>query len=156
MGDDQPTALTYNFLVLDTIQKMRDAQAAGDKDKYFVYFDYAMGFAIHHLDTDTRRKIEDARKLFAKEVRKIKEGSMHDDEKRKDMQALKEDFANNHRYYVMLTLSKIGIVKVMDEGVIDFNELDIEGLKRVVRSDRGLEAAMDANIKKGVPDVQGH
>jgi len=155
MGEDTQTALTYNYLVLDTIQKMRDAQAEGNRDKYFVYFDYAMGFAIHHLDLDTRRKVEDSRKTLKTELKRIKEQVDLNDQTRKLMiLELKESFANAHRYYVMLVLSKIGVVKVSEEGVIDFNDFDIDELAKVVRSDRGLNSAMDSNVKKVAPNVQ--
>lgn len=134
----------YNYLLIQTILKMRDAQAKGEIKEYWIYFEYAMGLVLSHIDFDVRGEIEKDFAVLQEAVRKIKKSNLNEQTKTTLINKLFEDFANSHRFYIMQALNRIGIVKVEDEGVIDFDKIDIDTMTQIIRNSySSLEKAVE-------------
>jgi hypothetical protein len=146
--EGQDVTLTYNSLVLDTILKMRDSQAAGNLEKYTIYFEYALQLLLPHFHIDVRKEIQADHDILKQAIRDINQKESNDQSKKNKVLAARESFANSHRYYVMMALTKVGIVKVSEEGVIDFSSIDIETMKGIIRSSgQGVMKAVDEKVK---------
>lgn len=149
-GDAQSITLTYDILLLDTIKKMRDYYAEGNEERYYKYFEVAIQLVLPHLDLEIRKGVETDFRKLREEEKRIKESTANDQTKRIQLITLKESFATAHRYYIMLALTKVGIVKASEEGRIDFSSIDIENMKRVIRAGTGLPSAVkEAGIDQG-------
>ena len=156
-GDAQNITLTYDILLLDTIKKMRDCYAESNEEKYYKYFEVAIQLVMPHLEIDIKKGVEaDFRKLREEEKR-IKDTQANDQTKKLELMKLKDDFATAHRYYIMLVLTKVGIVKTSEEGLIDFKSVDIEDMKHVIRAGGGLPSAVERsglNKEREVPGAK--
>ena len=137
----QDINLDYPRLVLDTVRKMRDADAREDTQKYFTFFDYALRLLMPYIKGENRAKVEEARRLFEAYRKEIYEEDEHDDTKRKKELILKQSFADAHSYYVFNAFPQAGIVRVMDEGVIPFDKKDFNELKQVIRARAGAPSS---------------
>jgi len=136
-GEAQQVSLTYDILLLDTIKLMRNHYADNDQDRYYKYFEIALQLVLPHLDVEIRKGAEtDFRKLKLEEKR-IADSTANETTKKLQSLKLRESFADAHRYYIMLALTKVGIVKTSEEGLIDFSSVEVEALKRVVRDTGG-------------------
>lgn len=123
----------YNYLLVQTILKMRDAQADNATAKYWTYFEYALGLVISHLDFQLRGEIQQDYAILATAINKIKTSKINPQTKTMMINRIKEDFADAHRFYIMQALNRVGVVKVEDEGLIDFESTDIDMMTRIVR-----------------------
>lgn len=134
----------YNYLLIQTILKMRDAQAKGEIKEYWIYFEYAMGLVLSHIDFNVRGEIEKDFAVLQEAIRKVRKSNLNEQTKNILINKLCEDFANNHRFYIMQALNRIGIVKVEDEGIIDFDKIDIDTMTQIIRdSDRSVIKATE-------------
>jgi hypothetical protein len=128
----------FNYLVVQTTMKMRDAKAARSWWEYWVHFEFAAQLVLSYLEPKVAKDIQ----LDMDDMdRKINDLTIAYDngviaEKTKDMQInlLRADFSDKRRYYVMKALNKIGIVKVAEDGVVDFDSIDLETMSAVIRS----------------------
>jgi hypothetical protein len=120
----------YNYLLVQTILKMRDAQAEA---QYWTYFEYAMGLVVSHLDFQLKGEIQQDYGILAAAIVKIHNSSVNPQTKITLINRIKEDFANAHRFYIMQALNRVGVVRVEDEGVIDFESTDLDTMTRIVR-----------------------
>lgn len=149
--DDNPQNITlsYDILVLDTIKKMRDTYAEDSQEKYYKYFEVAIQLVLPHLDIEIRKEVENDFKQLKKMIKETNAKDSNDQTKKIEILKLKEDFATTHRYYIMLALTKVGIVRASEEGLIDFNSIEIDAIKRAIRAGGGLPSALkEAKITK--------
>lgn len=126
----------YNYLLIQTILKMRDALADGDIERYWVYFEVALKLVISHLDFQLKGEIQqDYAVLEAalKKIQNLKDSELNAQSKKALINKLKCDFANAHNFYIMQALNRVGVVKVEDEGVIDFESVDLDTMTKIVR-----------------------
>lgn len=142
--------LSYTWLVLDSIKKMRDAEASGDLDRFSIYFNFCLRLVIPYMDITLKKNVDDDINLLNQYTTLIRENEPNEETRKKKIKEARAEFANTHMGYVMGTLSKIGLIKVGQDGVIDFTKTDIEQLKQIIRSNEGLERA----ITKGVEDAK--
>lgn len=143
--DDQN--LTHQFLFLDTLRKMRDSEANQDDHKYYTYFKFALRLGMGYLDVSQREKIEaDYKKMLDDTSILIGAEGKNEETKRFEIRMLKNHFAETHEYYLMAALPRLGIVKIADEGLIDFEKEDIETLKKIVRA--GSHSGLPSSIKR--------
>lgn len=147
MGEEQQNLnLTYNFLVLDTIRRMRDADAAGNFQQYVVYSEYAIQLLIPYLLTETKRKIEDDWIQVQTEIANIKANDNNEQSRNRRILELRRAFADTHKAVSMATLSRVGIVKVSEEGLVNFDKTDISKIAAIIRSGglpSGIEKVMN-------------
>jgi hypothetical protein len=129
----------YNFIVMQTIGKMRDAQARGDLASYWIYFDYALGLVSSYIEAPIAREIQNDYNILNEAIRKIEESNIAETSKKMHIEKLRANFADAHRFYVMNALNRIGVLKLEDEGVIDFSLFDMERTTRVVRNSVSLK-----------------
>jgi len=147
----------YNYLLVQTILKMRDAQAEDDVKKYWVYFEYGIGLVISHLDFQLKGEIQKDYTILAAAFNRIMNSSINPETKKSLINGLKEDFANAHRFYIMQALNRVGVVKVEDEGIIDFESVDIDTMTKIVRDTSGqsvINATEKIEAKKTPPLVK--
>lgn len=130
----------YNYLLVQTILKMRDAQAEERASQYWVYFEYGLGLVVSHLDFQLRGEIQQDYALLMAAIQKINSSKVNDASKKSLAIRLKEDFANAHRFYIMQALNRVGVVRIEDEGVIDFESTDIDTFTKVVRDSHTTSA----------------
>lgn len=145
--DITETSLNHSILVLDTIRKMRDSEAGGDYVKYADYFFFALQLLIPYIPTETRKRIEEDYLLLIEAIKEAKEGKSHKTSKTTDIKELRRNFADTHRAYLMSGLSRTGIIKVLDEGTIDFTQMDIDTIAGIIRnSGTGLNKAIEKGL----------
>lgn len=123
----------YNYLLVQTILKMRDANADISIPQYWVYFEYGMGLVVSHLDFRLRGEIEQDYAIIQAAFNKINSTNLNPATKHTLINRIKEDFANAHRFYIMQALNRVGVVRVEDEGVIDFESTDLDTFTKIVR-----------------------
>jgi hypothetical protein len=144
----QDLALSYTWLVLDSIKKMRDAQAAGERDKYVIHFEFILQLLIPHIDVKLRTTINKDRETLQKEITKIRKENTNEQSRKSLILDLREDFANSHRGYIFAALSRVGIIRVSEDGIIDFNSTDMATLQAIIRnSGAGLDKAIEGAVK---------
>ena len=145
--NDTTIALNYNWLVLDTIRKARDAKAAGNKETYAIYSEYALQLLIPYISRELRFVCEADYKLLVDAIASIKSHSENEQSRKMQIIELRADFADAHRSFTMAALAKVGIVKVTEEGVIDFSILDLDQMKAIVHSS-GITAGAQKVLAK--------
>ena len=144
----------YNYLLVQTILKMRDAQAEDAISQYWVYFEYAMGLVISHLDFQLKGEIQQDYTILATAFNKINDSSLNPESKKALIKSLEADFANAHRFYIMQALNRVGVVRVEDEGIIDFESTDLDTMTRIVRDlPNGTVAAFEKQETNPTPPV---
>jgi ATP-dependent protease HslVU (ClpYQ) ATPase subunit len=157
--DAKEVGINYLWLVLDTIRRMRDAQAQGRLDEYYTQFEYALQLLLPHIEIETRANIEDDFATLQEKLNAIKETEENEQTLKVKLQAVKCDFADRHRYFIMEALPRASIYKVSDEGVLDFNKHKLEELTEIVRNSGGLAStvarATGKVISNGSDKVEG-
>ncbi len=135
--------LTFQFLYLDTLRKMRDSEANQDDHKYFTYFKFALQMGMGYLDVAQREKIEaDHKKMLQDTAILVSAEGKNVETKKFEITMLKLHFAETHEYYLMAALQRLGIVKIVDDGLVDFEKEDIATLKKIVRAGSGLPTSI--------------
>lgn len=139
----------YNYLLVQTILKMRDAQADETISRYWTYFEYGMGLVISHLDFQLKGEIQQDYAILQAAFTKINNTNLNDASKKTLINRLKEDFANAHRFYIMQALNRVGIVRVEDEGVIDFESTDLDTFTKIIRDTHNTSAVGAFKAQEG-------
>ena len=145
--DQKDVGINYSWLVLDTIRCMRDAQAQGRLDEYYTQFEYGLQLLLPHIETEVGNRIQMDFETLQEKIVAIKENSDNPQSQKQQIQLLKCDFADTHRYFIMEALPRASIYKVSEEGVLDFSKHKLDEIKEIVRhSSQG----MASNIKAAV------
>lgn len=145
----------FNIACLNRVDRMCNRKEEGEIEKYFIAFKYALFFVIAAITKETRNKILSDFKILEDEIKKIEESKENDKSKEDQILALRYDFADKHEYHIFEAFSKVGILNIGDDGVLDFEKHDINQLKSVARADAGpakikeVSDAENATIKKG-------
>ena len=145
----QDVTLNYNYLLLDTIKKMRDSQASKDQDSSWTHFKFALKLVNPYLPMEIRKDIEEDYRRLEEKIKEIKECKENEETRKNRIRKLKDSFGEAHEYYIMSALSRVGIIKVTDEGVLDLDELDLATqVKGIIRaSSKGLIKAVEDKTK---------
>jgi hypothetical protein len=150
--------INYLWLVLDTIRRMRDAQAQARLDEYYVQFEYGLQLLLPHIDIEIRASIEDDFKTLQLGIEQIKREDQNPQSRKLAVQGLKCDFADTHRYFIMEALPRASIYKVLEEGVMDFTKHDLAETTEIIRhSSQGLPSTIKGIAEKarqGVPTAE--
>jgi len=151
--DQSDVGINYSWLVLDTIRRMRDAQAQGRLDEYYTQFEYGLQLLLPHIEIETRANMEDDFATLQERIVAIKETDDNDQSKKQQIQNVRVEFADTHRYFIMEALPRASIYKVSEEGVLDFNRHKLDETKEIIRhSSQGMasniKAVVEANKEK--------
>lgn len=141
MDSTQQAVTSISYLlpqyVFNTMQLMRDAKANGDTAKYYTYFDNLMKVMVPHIKPKTRlrlqKEIEEMWKL-EKSVREDK--ALNPAERENQILKMHFIFADNREYYIFNALPNIGLGQDVEEGMIDFENVNVDKLAEAVRSDK--------------------
>jgi len=130
----QDINLNYTWLVLDTIRQMRNAAANGEREKYVAHAEFAIQLLLSYFPPSTRKAIEEDFKTMQKMMASIKTNKeLNEISRTKQILDLRLDFADTHRSFCMAALSKVGIIKVLEEGKIDLKNRDIDEIAHAIR-----------------------
>jgi len=138
--DDLPT--NFAWFVLNTITRMRDADAKENYKEYFTHFRYALDALAPYIDGEKRAAIERDWEVLKVAIVQMKRTLKNDIEIKNEEVRLKKDFADKHMFHVFEALPKASIIKITQDAVIDFDKMEIETMKRIVRTGSGLEASI--------------
>lgn len=149
-GDINEETISYNlnFFIMDTMRRMRDAEAEGDTKKYWVYFKTAFRKLLPFIPMEERVKIEARYRELELKIEEIKASKENEVSRDKQINALRAAFADSHEYYINLGLPKTGIIKVAEDGTIDLTEDSIEMITKIVRAGKGAPTAIRENLPK--------
>lgn len=154
MADQVQENVNWNMetLVLQTIGNMSRARAKKEYDAYFDYFEDAFQMTMNYLPVDSQIDLEnDVRSLYAT-LQKVEEEVKHEAERMKAIQKLKMLFANTHKFYIFKALARMGIQKPEIEGEVDFNEVDFDDFKNIIRTNSGMKTAIE-EVKPNATDT---
>lgn len=127
-------SLTFDVLFLKRVDLMMNAAGEDDIDKYFTNFKFALKMVMSYLDIQTRAAIEADYNLFLKALKKIEEdGTLNPESKKLQIRKIKNTFADGHNLYIFACFSRIGIIRIKEEGKLDFSVLDIDQMAQIVR-----------------------
>ena len=154
MGDatEQDVAFSYNFLVVDSLRKMCDARADNNWSRYFSFFEFAFRLLVPHIPIEERVKIEanyHAMQAKIVEIEALSSAAENDESKKIKIIALRRDFADAHLYYLDLGLSKIGVIKIADDGIINLTDESLGSMKAIVRMSGGIRSSAKQVLARG-------
>jgi hypothetical protein len=147
----------YNYLLVQTILKMRDARAERRIPEYWSYFEDAMQLVVSHLDFKLKGEIQQDYTILAAAINRIENSTVNPQTKVTLINDITKDFANAHKFYIMQALNRVGVVKVEDEGVIDFESVDLDTMTKIVRDTSGksvINATEEVESKKTPPLIK--
>jgi hypothetical protein len=111
---------------------MRNAKANEQWYKYWVHFKFAMQLLVPYMTVETRKKIEKEYQELLKQIEEIEEKNIARASKDKEIEDVKVEFAETHEHYILSALGRVGIIKVSEEGVLDFNTFDFDVLRQAI------------------------
>jgi len=146
---------SYQYLIVNRITRMNDAKANREKDKYYVFFKFACQLVMPYMSIKTKQKMQRDFMELGKIEKAIKEDkNLSDLSKQTQLDEIHSIFADNRELYIMEVMPKTGIIKVMEEGGIDFEKRDIEAIKAaVLATGTGLIGAVEKH-GNGLPTSQ--
>lgn len=124
----------YNYFLIQTILKMRDSEAQHELAAFWIYFKYAFGLVTSHFDFQLRADIQKDYDIMDVAIKRIEKSGIADSSQKNMINNLRAKFAQAHLFYVMQALNRVGIVKLEEEGTIDFESTDLETFTKIVRS----------------------
>jgi hypothetical protein len=156
VGSETDINVTYHNTVLGSVQAMTRARASQDWHAYCSYYMDALEMLMPFIPAKLRPGIEADLRAVYSEVAVIRGGQgISGEAKVKQELEVLRDFSDHHKGYLYICFERAGIIKLREEGVLDFDEIDIETVAKVVRNaSSGLPNALkEAGAIKG--DVDG-
>jgi hypothetical protein len=138
MQQEQPQEqnLNVNWLVLDTIRRLRDSKAAGQKEQYFALTDFGLKLVQSYFPLDVRKMLDQDYTMFRVEAKRIRETEKAEVSRKKLIDELNYEFAEAHDGRLMSALARMGIIKNQEDGVIDFSELSMDQYAEIIQNRR--------------------
>ena len=122
------------WLLNNTFMKLRDAEAMENWPAYFVYFKHILLLLINKMDVKTREIVDQEMTILIDTEQAIKDNpQLADESKRKQIIELRRSFVDAHLYYIFRLRPRAGLDQAEEEGELDFEQLDMDALKHVVR-----------------------
>lgn len=147
MEDSQQQNYSFDWVVLSTIMNIIKSKANNEKDKYTSYVESGLRLLMVYYPDRLKIAIQEDMESLRNEIQKLKATEKNEVTKEKKIMELKMDFAETHEAYVFTALTKVGIIKIQEEGVIDFEKHDINQIARAVRAGG---AKLDALKESGI------
>lgn len=131
--------------------KMRDAKAEHAKYQYWVYFEFAIQLVLSYLEPGIAAYIQEDFNSMDDKIQIMKQ-TPGLSEKTREMTTdlFHEEFADRHRYYILKALNKIGIVKVSEDGDIDFGKLDLQVMSEIIRSSSNIRSVATSTTESAI------
>lgn len=146
------------MLIINTMEKMNEDKAGGDRGKYFIRWKFATQLCMPHMTLIQRSRLQkEFNQLTAieKEIDEIPESEMNSPTKTEEVLKLRYAFADNREFFIMETLPKLGLGQDFGEGVMDFTKWDIDSVAKTVQDvQRGPVKAADLNVVPATPDPE--
>jgi len=139
--------------------KMRDAKARRDWWEYWVHFEFAIQLVLSYLEPRAAADVQKDFDAMDAKIQSLMKSDLNESTKEILINKLRAEFSDRHRYYVLKALNKIGIVKVAEEGVVDFDSTEIDTLTKIIRQPHqsptgaGLQTLIDGAPGSPVPDL---
>lgn len=150
MEEVEEKTFSFQMIVLKNIDKVVTSKALGQKEEYASRVESALKLCAVYYPDSIKLSIQADMQSLRNEIMRLKEVEKNEATRDKKILDLKVDFAETHEAYVYAPLSKIGIIKLEDEGTINYNRIDIKSIADAVRSSKGLHTATkDINIEQG-------
>jgi len=124
----------FAWFVLNTITKMRDADASGDKAQYYTFFRYAINSLAPYMTGERREAVERDFKVLEAAIAKMNNiPNLNDQSRSKNEEHLRKEFADSHTFLIFEALPKASIVKISQDAVIDFGKTEWQTLGLYIR-----------------------
>jgi len=144
--DTSNFSLTFDVILLKRADLMMNAAADGDIQRYYTNFRFAIQLVISYLDIKTRTSLQadmDKLEILMKAINEAPD--LNPESKKNKILTLKQDFADNHTVYIFGCFSRVGIVRIREEGRLDFKVLDIDQMAQIVQ---GASGGLPSGIKR--------
>lgn len=160
MADMATTGKESSFmkqmLIINTMEKMNEDKAGGDRGKYFIRWKFATQLCMPHMTLPQRSRLQkefNQLTQIEKEIEGIPENEMNISTKNEEILKLRYAFADGREFFIMETLPKLGLGQDFGEGVMDFTKWDIDSVAKTVQDvQRGPLKAADKNIVPAVAE----
>ena len=127
----------FNIACLNRVERMCNRREDGDLEKYYIACRYALFFVISGITKEKREAILADMRTLDTELGRIYQTEKNDATRREKMLAVQVEFAETHEFYIFEAFSRIGILHISDEGVLDFDKRDIDSITGLVRAGAG-------------------
>jgi hypothetical protein len=138
------------YFLIDKLDKICESKALKNNHQYYIYVSFCLKTVQAYFDFETREKLNnDFRKLesIEKEIMKTNE-DRNNPSKIKEIENLRYDFCEKHEGYIMSAFSRMRIIDLEEEGVIDFEKLNLEQIRKIVTTNDSKE-----NIENKVLEI---
>lgn len=126
---------TPAWYIMSRITKMSDAKASDNVAQAYSYFEDALKILTPFMEPMTKKDIQLDYLVFRKVRDEIQNNTKIDDiSKRDELNKLKRSFMETHELYLYIALPKAGVIRLEEEGEIDFEKLAFDKVQRIVRS----------------------
>lgn len=147
---------TQTGLILNAVYAAAKADLAGDREQYFKATLWFIRMMKKYLTVAEAKTLQSDLELLDRELYKIEREAGGDESKRNRSLSIKAAFADTHRALGFTAFSRSGIVYPALDGELDFDELSLEIIRRVVQfpfgKKRGLEKIINRVTRKyGAP-----
>jgi hypothetical protein len=132
--DNQTQRQDFEWLINNTLAKMRDAEAFRDWYKYFVYFKFVYYRLLCYIPPDERQAHESDWKKFYAARDKIEKENTNETAKNKELDLLMKNFVETHDAVLFLTFPRAKLAFVKEDSVIDLDKTDLRTIQNVVRA----------------------
>ena len=158
MGSDmitQDIPTNFAWFVLNTITKMRDADALQDYAQYYTHFRYAINSLSPYMEAERRAAVERDFKVLETTIAKLRGmKDLNDQSREKEEVRFRKEFADSHTYLIFEALPKASIIKISQDAVINFGKTEFDALGATIRGvahsgmATGLKRANDQELKE--------
>jgi len=140
---------SHQILILSTLQLIRDSSAENNIDKAFSYTKFIIKLLLPYTEPVERLELEKNYQVLLKEIKRIDQSrNVHDNTKRDKVLELKDSFIEAHMATLMMSAGKAGIVKLKEDGLIDYDMFDVDDIESIVRHNGGLNKAIELVLLK--------
>jgi hypothetical protein len=146
----------FAWFVLNTITKMRDADASGDHVQYYTFFRYAINSLAPYMTGERREAVERDFKVMEGAIAKMKNTpNINPQTEEKNEEEIRKEFADSHTFLIFEALPKASIVKISQDAVIDFGKTEWQTLGLYIRGiahsgmKSGLERGKESEERNG-------
>jgi hypothetical protein len=141
----------HNTLVLNISYQMVQADANGDKKRYWHYFIWFMRELTAYFTDAERILYEEDMRILEDAIIQITREEKSDESRKAAILNVQESFANAHVALGFAAFSKCGIIYLSEEGEIDFKKIGMKEIQRIVQApynQEGLIKLTDKVIQK--------
>lgn len=136
----------HAFQVLWRINALHEAKARRDWETYWENFHSCALIISPYLSQSHREKLQIEYNKLTHVIKIIEKTEPNEKTRERKISKLRQSFAYTHEIYIIHALSNLDIIKKQVDGEIDFNEIDIRTLEKLIRSSRSIPD-MDRKLK---------